>query len=77
MRIWEKLSGIEIWPEGDRWRWEILRYGQGGTRIVAKGTAATEASAWRAAHWRATRGAILVVLAAVAALVAVVIWLMH
>jgi hypothetical protein len=72
----ESLSGIEVWPEDDRWRWEVVRFSDRGTRTVARGTAASEAAARRAARWRAARGWLWVAAAAVVATtIAVMVWL--
>ena len=74
MPLRESLSGIEVWPEGNRWRWEVVRFSDRGTRTVARGPAANEAAAHRAARWRAVRGWLLVAAAAVAALIAALLW---
>ena len=69
MPLRENLSGIDIWPEGNRWKWEVVRFSDRGTRTVARGTAASEAAARRAARWRAARGWVWVA-AGVAAILA-------
>ena len=56
MPVRENLSGIEIWPEGDQWKWQVVRFSDRGTRTIARGTAASEEAARRAARWRAARG---------------------
>ena len=77
MRAREFLSGIEIWPEGDRWRWQVVRFTDRGTRTVAEGVAGTEPAARRAARWRAARGWVILASAAAAALLALLYWLMQ
>lgn len=75
LRAREILSGIEIWPEGDQWRWQVVRFTDRGTRTVAAGTAASEAGARRAARWRAARAWLILAAAAAAALVVLLWWL--
>ena len=76
MPLRESLSGIEVWPEGNRWRWEVVRFSDRGTRTVARGTAESEAGARRAARWRAARGWLwLAAAVAAATTIAVMVWL--
>ena len=76
MPVREILSGIEIWREGDRWRWEVVRFSDRGTRTLASGTAASEAEARRAARWRAARGWLLASVAVAAMIAVALFWLM-
>ena len=79
VRVRENLAGIEIWPEGEKWRWRVVRFTDRGTRIVAAGAAPSEAEARRAARWRAARAWVILsaLTAAGAAAAALLLWLMR
>ena len=76
MPLREILSGIEVWPEGNRWRWEVVRFSDRGTQPWP-GHRGERGGRPSGRTMRAARGWLwLAAAAVVATTIAVMVWLM-